>query len=82
MGHGHDVQHLQWRHSMDLSTSINGVHEPFLVRYPRFPEMQILYISRNIITLKLLVKVIMYNIPAYAIRTKTTDFLSECYSNN
>ena len=24
----------------------------------------------------------MYNIPAYAIRTKTTEFLSECYSNN
>ena len=24
----------------------------------------------------------MYNIPAYAIQTKTTEFLSECYSNN
>ena len=81
IGQGHDVQHSQWRHSMANINLYESCTWAFFASSHCFPNNKYYLISRNLVILKWLVKVMMYSVCNGAIEWLIPDFLSDGNSN-
>ena len=82
IGQDHEVQYSLLCHSMDSINFYNSCLWAFFTSSHRFPDIFYLYISRYFVTLKIWVKVTMYNILSGSILMQKHDFLSYASSND
>ena len=76
VGYGHGVQHSQWSHSMANINFYKSHDRAFFAGYHHIRDIEI----AKLMTLKILVNVVMYNLRSEDIQLQIPDFLSNSNS--